>query len=140
TYEGRVTVKWNMNIAPDTTYAVFVSIDNFNIGKILNQDSGLSILSAQAQVKGRRLNPKKMQADIKGKINHRDAMGYAYKDISLDVQAQDADIGGSLISPDPNVQFNLDFAADMRGQYPKVHAEMMIDSINLQKLKLMDDN
>ena len=140
TDKGSATVKGNMNIAQDTTYDAFVSIDNFNIGNILNQDSVLGILSAEAQVKGRGLNPKNMQADIKGKINHLDAMGYAYKDISLDVQAQDGDIGGSLISPDPNVQFNLDFAADMRGQYPKVHAEMMIDSINLQKLKLMDDN
>ncbi|MCA5005469.1 translocation/assembly module TamB domain-containing protein [Sphingobacterium bovistauri] len=124
----------------DTTYDAQVSIDNFNLGHLLKQDSVLGIISANAQIKGRGLNPKTMAADVKGTINRFDAMGYAYHDINLDLMAQSGDIAGSVHSTDPNIRFRANLAADMRDTYPKVKMNMMIDSVNLQNLKLIDDN
>src|SRR5690606_18977541 len=124
----------------DTTYDAHISIDNFNIGHLLKQDSVLGIISADAQVKGRGLNPKTMDADVKGTINRFDAMGYGYHDINLDLMAQSGDIAGTINSTDPNIRFNANLAADMSATYPKVKLNMMIDSVNLQNLKLIDDN
>lgn len=140
TEKGNAAVDGFLTMGRDTTYDAFVSLDNFNIGNFLKQDSTLGMLSAEATLKGTGLNPKDMIADAKGTIKHLDAMGYAYKNINFDMSASAGDIAGTVQSPDPNVQFNLNLAADMRGQYPKVHAEMMIDSINLKNLKLMDQN
>lgn len=140
TDKGNATVNGKIRFAQDTTYDAHISIDHFDIGNLLNQDSVLGMFAAEAKVNGVGLNPKTMQADIQATINRLDAMGYQYHDIRLDAQAQQGDIAGKLTSPDPNIQLNMDFSADMRGQYPKVHAEMMIDSINLQNLKLIKDN
>ncbi len=140
TEKGNATVNGNMQMGTDTTYNAYVSIDDLNIGNILNQDSVLGIISAEATVVGTGLDPKNMDASIDGRLNHLDAMGYAYRDIQLHVDAKDGDIAGTLNSPDPNIQFNMDFAADMRNTYPKVNATLMIDSVNLQNLKLMDDD
>src|SRR5690606_9724420 len=79
-------------------------------------------------------------AEIDGTINRLDAMGYSYNNIQLDLTANSGDLGGNIRSVDPNIRFNLDVSADMRGQYPKAYAELMIDSVNLQNLKLVEDN
>lgn len=141
TEKGNATVNGYLNMAGrDTTYDAMVSIDDFNLGHLINQDSILGIISAQAQVKGKGLNPKTMVADINGSINRLDAMGYAYNGINLDLTAKDGDIAGNVNSKDPNVRFNMDMAADMRGQYPQLKMDLMIDSVNLKNLKLIDDN
>src|SRR5690606_5072212 len=140
TEKGNATVNGNMQMGADTTYNAYVSIDDLDIGNILNQDSVLGIISAEAKVVGTGLDPKNMNASVDGRLNHLDAMGYTYRDIQLQVDAKDGDIAGTLNSPDPNIQFNMDFAADMRNTYPKVQATLMIDSVNLQNLHLMEEN
>lgn len=140
TDKGNASINGFLNMAGrDTTYDAQVSI-NFNLGHLLKQDSVLGIISADAQVKGKGLNPKTMAADVKGTINRFDAMGYAYHDINLDLMAQSGDIAGSINSTDPNIRFQANLAADMRDTYPKVKMNIMIDSVNLQNLKLMDQN
>lgn len=141
TEKGNASVNGYLQMGQrDTTYDAQVSIDNFNLGHLLKQDSVLGIISADAQIKGRGLNPKTMDADVKGTINRFDAMGYGYHSIDLDVMAQSGDIAGSVISTDPNIRFNANLAADMSDTYPKVKLNMMIDSVNLQNLNLIEDN
>lgn len=141
TDKGNATVNGYLNMAGrDTTYDAQVTVDDFNIGHILNQDSVLGIISLEASVKGSGLDPKSMVADVTGTINRLDAMGYSYRGVNLDLTANAGDIAGNIKSPDPNIQFDMDLAADMRGLYPKVKVDMMIDSINLKNLKLTTDN
>ncbi|MHC8948962.1 translocation/assembly module TamB domain-containing protein [Sphingobacterium hungaricum] len=140
TEKGNAVVNGNLNMgARDTTYDAFVQISDFNLGHLLNQDSVLGIISAEANVKGEGLNPKTMVADVQGKINRLDALGYQYHDINLDLTASNGDIAGTINSPDPNIDFDLELSANMKEQYPKVNMELMIDSVNLKNLKLMDD-
>src|SRR5690606_13088228 len=74
------------------------------------------------------------------KIDRFDAMGYEYHDIDFDIAANLGDIKGTLHSIDPNLDLDASFQADMQGKYPKLNAEMQIDSINFKNLKLMDQN
>ena len=89
---------------------------------------------------GQGLDPKSMRASVQGRLNQLDAMGYSYHDIQLDGEAKQGDISGSLRSPDPNIQFQMDFAADMRERYPKLQATLMLDTINLRQLNLLEDD
>jgi hypothetical protein len=141
TDKGNATVNGYLDMAgQDTTYDANVTIDDFNLGHLLNQDTVLGIVSVEASVKGVGLDPKTMITDIKGTVNKLEAMGYAYNNITIDMKAQHGDIAGNVKSTDPNIRFNMDLAADMRGQYPKAQMDLMIDSVNLQRLKLLDDN
>ena len=140
TEQGNASVNGKLNMGRDTTYNAYVTIDNFNLGEFLKQDSVLGYISAQAQVNGTGLNPKTMEADVLGTLNQFDAMGYSYKDINFDLTARSGDIAGTIKSPDPNIDLDANIQADMRGEFPKLYAEMMIDSINFKNLKLMDQN
>ena len=140
TEKGNATVNGKLDMSTrDTTYDAFIQISDFNLGHLLKQDSVLGIISAEANVKGRGLDPKTMVADIQGKINRLDAMGYQYSNITLDMTAADGDIAGTVNSPDPNIDFDLTLAANMKGEYPKVNMELMIDSVNLKNIKLMNE-
>src|SRR5690606_32738379 len=123
TEQGNATVNGKLSMGRDTTYNAFVTVDNFNLGEFLKQDSVLGYISAQAQVNGTGLNPKTMQADILGTLNRFDAMGYSYKDIEFDLTARSGDIAGSINSPDPNIDLNANIQADMRGEFPRLYAE-----------------
>lgn len=140
TEKGNATVNGNIQMGADTTYNAYVSINDLDIGNILHQDSVLGIVSAEMNVVGTGLNPKNMTASVDGRLNQLEAMGYPYRNIQLHAEANEGDITGTLDSPDPNIQFNMDFAADMRPTYPKLNATLMIDSVNLQNLNLMKDD
>ncbi|WP_346067019.1 translocation/assembly module TamB domain-containing protein [Sphingobacterium siyangense] len=126
-------------IGRDTTYDAFVSIRDFDIGKIMKMDSTLGILSFEGKIKGHGTDPKKLVANFDGKVNRMDAMGYRYQNIDMNLTADKGDIKASVVSPDPNIQLKLNATANMKSKYPQVDFELMVDTINLKNLKLMDD-
>src|SRR5690606_29106857 len=69
-----------------------------------------------------------------------EAMGYTYTDIAIDAKANNGDITASVISTDPNIDFELNAQANMHGEYPRASIDLMVDSINLQNLGLMNDD
>ena len=140
TEQGNASVNGYLKMGRDTSYNAFVSVDNFNLGAFLKQDSVLGYIAAQAQVSGTGLNPKTMNADVLGTIKRFDAMGYSYRDIDFDLSAVAGDIAGNINSPDPNVHLRAKLEANMKGTYPQLFAEMEIDSINLKNLKLMNQD
>ncbi|WP_294187410.1 translocation/assembly module TamB domain-containing protein [uncultured Sphingobacterium sp.] len=126
-------------IGRDTTYDAYVSIRDFDIGKIMKMDSTLGILSFEGKIKGHGTDPKKLVANFDGKVNRMDAMGYRYQNIDMNLTADKGDIKAAVVSPDPNIQLKLNATANMKSKYPQVDFELQVDSINLKNLKLMDD-
>jgi len=135
---GNATLCGKVELAQDTSYDLRLAAENIDLGHLLRQDSVFGRLSAEGSVQGVGLDPKKMQTDVRLAVNRLEAKGYRYHEIQLDAWADGGDIAGKLTSSDPNVRLRADFSADLRGQYPKVRAEMMVDSVNLQKLNLSD--
>lgn len=126
-------------IGRDTTYDAYVSIRDFDIGKIMKMDSTLGILSFEGKIKGHGTDPKKLVANFDGKVNRMDAMGYRYQNIDMNLTADKGDIKAAVVSPDPNIQLKLNATANMKSKYPQVDFELQVDTINLKNLKLMDD-
>jgi len=123
----------------DTLYNAAVSVRDLNIGQIMKMDSTLGILSFEGKIKGKGTDPKKLMANFDGKVNRLDAMGYRYHDIDMDISADKGAMKASILSPDPNINLKLNASANMKSTYPKVAFELLVDSINLQKLHLMQD-
>lgn len=123
----------------DTVYNAQVSIMDIDIGQLMKMDSVLGKVSFAAHAKGTGLDPATAVADVQGELISLQAMGYEYTDIGMKLTANGGDITATAASDDPNIDFNLDAHADMRGKYPKVNLDLMVDSINLKNLRLMDD-
>lgn len=141
TEKGSAQLDGNINMdSADTTYSAYVKIEDFDLGNLLNQDSVLGIIAAEANISGVGLDPKTMQAEIDGSLQRLDAMGYRYHDVTINGTAKEGDIFATINSPDPNIQFNMDLHADMRNAYPQIVTELIVDSVNLQNLHIMEDN
>ncbi|MFC3197938.1 translocation/assembly module TamB domain-containing protein [Parapedobacter deserti] len=123
----------------DTVYDAQISIMDIDIGQLMRMDTLLGKLSFAAHAKGTGLDPSTAVAGIEGKLISLEAMGYRYTDIGITAVAQSGDINASISSEDPNVDFTLDAHADMRGQYPRVNINLMMDSINLKNLNLLEE-
>src|SRR5699024_11205509 len=141
TEQGNASVDGTLDMSgSDTLYNANIVIDDFHLGEILKQDSVLGKLSTEVQLKGQGLDPKTLNAEITGKLNLLEAMGYGYKDIDMQVSADNGRYHAIANSPDPNIDLNLDLSADLSGVYPAVSGELMVDSINLKNLGLMEDD
>ncbi len=123
----------------DTVYDAQLSISEIDIGQLLKMDSVLGKISFAAHAKGSGLDPATAVADIQAELISLEAMGYEYTAIGVDAAAKGGDITLSAASGDPNIDFDLNAHADMRGQYPKVNLNLMVDSVNMKNLGLMAD-
>lgn len=127
------------NQGRDTTYQADLQIEDLMVGHIMQMDSTLGKVSLDVQVNGTGLDVKKMTADVSAQIVELQAMGYTYQDIEFQAEARAGQFTAQAQSQDRNIDFQLDATADMSGQYPKIQADMMIDSVNLKNLGLMND-
>ncbi|SEL84047.1 translocation/assembly module TamB domain-containing protein [Parapedobacter koreensis] len=123
----------------DTVYDAQVSISDIDIGQLMKMDSVVGKVSLAAHAKGTGLDPATAVADIQAELISLEAMGYEYTNIGINATAKNGDINASITSDDTNIDFDLDAHADMRGQYPRVNVNLMVDSINLKNLGLMQD-
>ncbi len=138
---GSATLKADNQINDrDTVYDAQVSIVDIDIGQLLKMDSVLGKVSFAAHAKGTGLDPATAVADIQGELISLEAMGYEYAAIGIDIAANNGDIKAVAASDDPNIDFDLDAHADMRGQYPKVSINLLVDSVNLKNLGLLADD
>lgn len=117
-------------------YDMVVNTSNLNVGRIIKQDSILGAITAHFVVKGMGFDPKLMTANADGNIMSAMVKGYRYHDVKLYARcaAKQGDI--DLMTADPNVRMQLKAHADFSGEYPAAKADIKIDSIDLQALKL----
>jgi translocation and assembly module TamB len=117
-------------------YDMSVRTDKLNIGRILKQDTLMGLVTATLKATGTSFDINSMNAVVDGNISQAQFKGYEYHaiDFSGNVARKIADI--KLNSEDPNARLNLDAHADMTGKYVAAVADLMIDSLDLQALKL----
>jgi hypothetical protein len=115
-------------------YNANVSLNNFNVGRLLKQQPTIGRVTAKANVIGSGLDPKKINAKFNAQIISAYYNKYTYKNLKIDgnYANQKVDIKGSM--PDSNANFNLVAKVNMAGKYPAVQAKLNLKQIDLQKL------
>ncbi len=117
-------------------YDLNVSTADLNIGHILRQDSIIGAVSSHLIAKGTGFDQQSMTASVDGNIISAFVKGYRYHDITLygKIAAKQGDI--NLMCADPNVRVQLTGHGDFTGKYLAAKADIRIDSIDFQALKL----
>ncbi len=115
-------------------YAANISLDNFNVGRLLKQQPTLGRLSAKATVKGTGLDMKKASLQANARVTSAEYNKYTYRYLLLNAKyaGQKAEIKSSMA--DSNANFKLEATADISGKYPAVKADLNLVQVDLQKL------
>jgi hypothetical protein len=121
-------------------YRAKVGLQNFNVGRLIKQDSTLGTISFDATVNGRGLDVKTAEAKFDGIVHNAQFKGYNYQNLNLNGTASLGNIAISAAIADPNITLDLNARADMTKKYPAINAVLMVDSIDLQKLNFTQDD
>ena len=115
-------------------YKANISLNNFNVGRLLKQQPTLGRVSAKADVTGTGLDAKKINAKFNATVLNAYYNKYNYRNLKLsgNYANQKVNIKGSM--PDSNANFQLTANANLAGKYPAVKANLALKQIDLQKL------
>jgi len=117
-------------------YGLLVQTSKLNLGRILKQDSLIGDVSAAVTVSGTSFDPKTMNAKINGAIGAAMVKKYQYHDVlfTADMASQKGNLSMSVA--DTNLRVHVLGSMDISGKYAAVKADILLDSIDLQALKL----
>ncbi|RZK42483.1 MAG: translocation/assembly module TamB [Pedobacter sp.] len=115
-------------------YQANIAILNFNVGRLLKQDSVIGRVSVRADVAGTGLDPKTLNARFSAKVFSARYNKYDYKNLNLkgDYNKQIVNIKSDM--PDSNANFDLDARINLAGKYPAVKGDINLKRIDLQQL------
>ena len=122
----------------DTLYQGNLLVEDFQLDRWMG-DTTLGILSVEARIKGRGLDPKTVEGEAEGRLIAAGYNGYTYKDIHFDAHAAAGNLQASLKGTDPNLSLSMNAQADLNGIYPQVQAELNLDTLDLYALNFMEE-
>ncbi|CAN5812343.1 hypothetical protein BH11BAC4_BH11BAC4_10190 [soil metagenome] len=139
---GPMTVKGymtNMKDSENVTYDLFITTNDFAIGKLIKQDSVLGTVTGSFTAKGKGFNYKTMRSDITASIKHLQYNKYNYKnaDLTANLNAGIIDTKGSI--NDSSLRVKYDLMLNVKNEYPTVNGTVRVDTAELYKLHLYKD-
>ncbi|MEO6252274.1 MAG: translocation/assembly module TamB domain-containing protein [Ferruginibacter sp.] len=139
---GLATVKGFIKNAKDAErarYDLYITTNNYDIGKLISQDSILGKVTGTFIAKGTGFNYKTMQSDITASVKQLQYNKYNYRnaEITTKFNAGIIDSKGSI--NDPNLKLQYDLRTNVQNQYPSINGFVNVDTAKLQQLNLYND-
>jgi len=116
-------------------YDADATIDNFDIGKLLKNDS-LGKVSLKAKVKGTGLNPQTATASVDGTLLKAEFNRYTYKNLKLKGAIKNGNFDVTAGMNDVNLTFDMVAEGNFKGKYPAIKLKLNTDIADLEKLNL----
>jgi hypothetical protein len=129
----------NADDMKELAYTANVKVNNLNAGALTKQPQMVGHLTLSANVKGSGIDPKHLNLQFDANVASAQIKGYNYRNLVAKGTAVNGKYTAVARMKDPNINFTLDAKADMNKKYPSIVANLMIDSVNLQKLNFVKD-
>lgn len=116
------------------SYKANVSLNNFNLGRLLKRDTIIGKVTLKAAVVGTGLDPKKINAKFNATVLSAVYNKYNYRNLKLNgtYSNQNVLVKGNML--DSNLNFNLDAKINLAGKYPAIKADVALKQVDLEKL------
>ncbi|MEP7254711.1 MAG: translocation/assembly module TamB domain-containing protein [Ferruginibacter sp.] len=139
---GLMTVKGFIKNAKDkekASYDLFITTNNYEIGKLISQDSILGKVTGSFTAKGTGFNYKTMRSDITASVKQLQYNKYNYHNavIAANFNAGIIDSKGSV--NDDNLKLQYDIKANVQTEYPSINGIVKVDTAQLHQLNLYKD-
>ena len=121
------------------TYKGTLNLTDFDAGKWLKQTGTVGKVTGRATVDGRGIDVNTLTTRFDLAIQSADLNGYRYQNLDAEGRLANGtlDLKGAL--KDPNANLALDIKAGLKGDFPSVTGQTVINELNLQQLKLYKD-
>ncbi len=132
---AKVRGSFDQRIKNREKYNAVAELDNFDIGKLIKNDS-LGTISFSAKVNGTGLDPKTATATVDAHLIKAGFNGYTYRDLNIKGDISNGRFNANAGMSDPNLDFDLVSEGDFSGKHPAVKMKLNIDIADLNKLNL----
>lgn len=125
--------------AQKASYDLSFTTQNFEVGKLIKQDTVIGSITFNGYAKGNGLNYKTMNAVIKTNVQKVGFKKYDYKNILLNAVLKNGDIESNGSIDDQNIKLQYNATANVKDQYPSIQTNIKVDTIQLKPLNLYPD-
>ena len=140
-FNGRLAgfVSGSRSTGKNQTYKGTLNLADFDAGKWLKQEKTIGKLTGQATVDGRGIDVNTLTTRFGLNVQSAELNGYRYQNLDATGSLTNGmlDLTGSL--NDPNARLTLTGHAGLKGKFPTVAGEAVVQELNLQSLKLYKD-
>ncbi|WP_158824872.1 translocation/assembly module TamB domain-containing protein [Mucilaginibacter lacusdianchii] len=140
---GAADVTANVRNAMDMkriAYNVKAKANNLNVGALTKQPKTVGRLTLTANIQGAGADPKHLNVKFAADVASAQVQGYTYRNLIARGSARNGAYVATARIRDPNINFSLDATANMNKKYPSVKANVLVDSVNLQRLGFVKDD
>jgi hypothetical protein len=138
---GRISSDLNLKISDDpeqTSYQGHMSVFDFNIGRLFNNDKVLGRTSLSVEISGNGFTKKYANAELDGNINYLELFGYKYRNIDLDGRFESEKFNGAFSVLDSNLYVDFFGLIDYSDESPTYNFTTCIENAKLSKLNILD--
>ncbi|HYV92847.1 MAG TPA: translocation/assembly module TamB domain-containing protein [Chitinophagales bacterium] len=139
---GQVTSDLNMkfkNGVKSAQYSGNLATNDFNLGRMIAEDSVVGKISFALNVNGSGLDVSTMNAKMSGTIQQFDFRKYNYQNAAINGTFDSKVFSGQVILHDPNAHLIFNGLVDFNKELPVYDFKAKLDSANLLALKFSDD-
>ena len=129
-------VKLNLDSMAKENFRGSISLNKFNLGKLLQQDSTMGILDLDANAEGRGLTLEDIDAALKLTVHEFEYSDYTYKDFRVDGTIKKYFFSGTALLHDPNLDVTLQGDLDYQNNIPHYKLKLDLKNADLQALHL----
>ncbi|MFZ6011651.1 MAG: translocation/assembly module TamB domain-containing protein, partial [Bacteroidota bacterium] len=141
---GRVTSDINFKVNEDnfdkSIYSGKLALENFDLGRYLNDTINFQRVTLDGNVKGSGLTLQTADFTLNGKVNSIGIRNYDYTNIMTNARFNAELFNGMLSIDDPNLQFTAQGSVDLRKGKNLIKVQAQIDTAFLHNLKLTPKN
>lgn len=121
------------------TYKGTLTLNEFDAGKWLKQTGTVGKVTGRATVNGRGIDVNTLTTNFDLAVQSAELNGYTYQNLTAQGRLDNGllNLTGGL--KDPNANLSLDVNVGLKGDFPSVEGETVINELNLQQLKLYSD-
>ncbi|UPT70361.1 MAG: translocation/assembly module TamB [Flavobacterium sp. JAD_PAG50586_2] len=116
-------------------YNFNASLDNFDLGRLLKNDS-IGRITLKTKIKGTGFNPKTASAVANATIIKANFNNYTYNNLVVDGKISNGFFDVNADIKDPNLKFDLVSSGNFKDKHPKGKIHLNVDIADLNKLNL----
>ena len=121
------------------TYKGTLNLTDLDAGKWLKQTGTVGKITGRATVNGRGIDVKTLTTNFDLAVQSAELSGYTYQNLIANGRLTNGNLTLTGALKDPNANLALDIKSGLKGDFPSVVGEAVINELNLQQLKLYKD-
>lgn len=137
TSSGNAKIKGTLDrrIKDKETYNLNATLDNFDLGRFLKNDS-IGKITLKTDLKGTGFNPKTANAIANATVSKANYNHYTYQNLVVDGKINNGNFNATAFIKDPNLKFDLVSSGNFKDKYPAGKIHLNVDIADLNKLNL----